>query len=61
MQEFEHNLAMVEEPLCGISYRIAAWKSNSDAIALFNTAIASKRADGTMDAIAQRYGLEQYQ
>lgn len=61
MQEFEHDLAMVEEPLCGISYRIAAWKSNSDAVQLFNAAIAVKRADGTIDSIAQKYGLEQYQ
>ena len=52
---------MVEEPLCGISYRIAAWKSNSDAIQLFNAAIAAKRADGTIDAIARKYGLAQYQ
>ena len=60
MEEYEHGLTMVEEPICSISYRIAAWTSNSDAIDLFNLAIAEKRADGTIDTIAQKYGLMQY-
>ncbi len=42
MEEFEHSLIMVEEPVCSISYRIAAWKTNSDAISILNTAIAKK-------------------
>ena len=60
MEEFEHSLIMVEEPVCSISYRIAAWKTNSDAISILNTAIAKKMADGTIDSLAAKYGMTQY-
>ena len=60
MEEFEHSLILVEEPICSISYRIAAWKTNSDAVSILNTAIAKKMADGTIDSLAAKYGLTQY-
>ncbi len=60
MEEYDHGLAMVGDPLCSISYRIAAWKSNSDAISLLNDAIAARQADGTLGSIAAKHGLEQY-
>ena len=49
-----------KSPFAAFPTALPPGQATPNAIDLFNLAIAEKRADGTIDTIAQKYGLMQY-